>query len=179
VSSDSEVLQSLLFYNDQFIDWLNYVPSLSRPFTIFARLICSIYLRERMGYFFKLNDKNGGKSSQEGDYLKGVWHEIFDFKFFSWISVPQAPKYSIGAFWKIRGDIHKLMFIAGVNDTGDKLFSGVNDTGEQFIFPRCRWYRSEKKPIIIAGVNGTAEKLFTGVNDTADKFFGGVSDTGD
>ena len=42
------------------------------------------------------------------------------------------------------------MFITGVNDTGDKLFSSVN----------------------------TAEKLFTGVNDTADKFFGGVSDTG-
>ncbi len=47
------------------------------------------------------------------------------------------------------------MFITGVNNTGDKLFSGVNDTGEkfiagvvdtdeQFIFPRCRWYRSEK-----------------------------------
>jgi hypothetical protein len=26
------------------------------------------------------------------------------------------------------------MFITGVNDTGDKLFSGVNDTGEKFIF---------------------------------------------
>ncbi len=47
------------------------------------------------------------------------------------------------------------MFITGVNDTGDKLFSGVNDTGEkfvagvvdtgeQFIFPWSRWYRSEK-----------------------------------
>ncbi len=47
------------------------------------------------------------------------------------------------------------MFITGVHDTGDKLFSGVNDTGkkfiagvvdtsEQFIFPWCRWYRSEK-----------------------------------
>jgi hypothetical protein len=46
-------------------------------------------------------------------------------------------------------DIRELMFITGVNDTGDKLFSGVNDTGkkfiagvvdtgEQFIFPRCR-----------------------------------------
>ncbi len=90
--------------------------------------------------------------------LKGVWHEIFDFKFFSWISVPQAPKYSIGAFLnfsKIRGDILELMFITGVNDTGDKLFSGDNDTGEKFIagvvdtgekfiFPRCRWYHSGK-----------------------------------
>ncbi len=25
------------------------------------------------------------------------------------------------------------MFITGVNDTGNKLFSGVNDTGEKFI----------------------------------------------
>jgi hypothetical protein len=25
------------------------------------------------------------------------------------------------------------MFIAGVNDTGEKLFSGVNDTGENFL----------------------------------------------
>jgi hypothetical protein len=51
-----------------------------------------------------------------------------------------------------------LMFITGVNDTGDKLFSGVNDngekfiagvidTGEQFIFHRCRSYRSEKKSL--------------------------------
>ncbi len=69
--------------------------------------------------------------------LKGVWHEIFDLSFFSWISVPQAPKYSIGAgcefFSKIRGDLRELMFITDVNDTGEKLFSGVNDTGEKFI----------------------------------------------
>ncbi len=25
------------------------------------------------------------------------------------------------------------MFITGVNDTGEKLFSGTNDTGEKFI----------------------------------------------
>ncbi len=47
------------------------------------------------------------------------------------------------------------MFITGVNDTGDKVVNGVNDTGKKFIagvvdtgeqciFPRCRWYRSEK-----------------------------------
>jgi hypothetical protein len=29
--------------------------------------------------------------------------------------------------------IRELMFITGVNDTGDKQFSGVNDTGEKFI----------------------------------------------
>jgi hypothetical protein len=58
----------------------------------------------------------------------------------------------------------------------------LQDTSEQFIFPRCRWYRSEKKTKslkFIAGVNDTAEKLFTGVNDTADKFVGGVSNNGD
>ncbi len=40
--------------------------------------------------------------------LKGQCHEIFDFWFFSWISFPQAPEYTIRAvsnFSKIRGDI--------------------------------------------------------------------------
>jgi hypothetical protein len=32
---------------------------------------------------------------------------------------------------KIRGDIHELIFIAGVNDTGEKLFAGVNDTSDK------------------------------------------------
>ncbi len=39
-------------------------------------------------------------------------------------------------FWifsKILGDIRELMFVTGVNDTGNKLFSGVNDTGEKLI----------------------------------------------
>jgi hypothetical protein len=36
-------------------------------------------------------------------------------------------------FSKIRRDIRELMFITGVNDTGEKLFSGVNDTSEKFI----------------------------------------------
>ncbi len=69
--------------------------------------------------------------------LKGVWHKIFELRFFSWISVPQTHKYCIplGPFWifsKIRGDIRELMFIASVNDTGEKMFSGVNDTGKKF-----------------------------------------------
>jgi len=58
----------------------------------------------------------------------------------------------------------------------------LQDTSEQFIFPRCRWYRSEKKTKslkFIAGVNDTAEKLFTSVNNIADKFFPSVSDTAD
>ena len=42
----------------------------------------------------------------------------------------------LGPFWnfsKIRRDIRELMFITGVNDTGEKFFNGVNDTGEKFI----------------------------------------------
>ncbi len=48
---------------------------------------------------------------------------------------PRPTSIPLGPFWifsKIRGDIRELMFIAGVNDTGEKLFSGVNDTGEKF-----------------------------------------------
>jgi hypothetical protein len=33
---------------------------------------------------------------------------------------------------KIRGDIRNFLFIAGVNGTGEKLFSGVNDISESF-----------------------------------------------
>jgi|LakMenE18May11ns_1017448.scaffolds.fasta_scaffold8939342_2 hypothetical protein len=50
--------------------------------------------------------------------------------------VPQSHKYSIGAvlnFFENLRDIRELMFIAGVNDTGEKLFSGVNDTGKKFL----------------------------------------------
>ncbi len=47
------------------------------------------------------------------------------------------------------------MFITGVNDTGDKLFSGVNNTGEKFI----------------AGVNDTIEKFLTPANNL---YFPGV-----
>ncbi len=43
------------------------------------------------------------------------------------------PLESFRIFSKIRGDIRELLFITGVNDTGDKLFSGVNDIGEKFI----------------------------------------------
>ena len=49
---------------------------------------------------------------------------------------PQPQSITLGPFWifsKIRGDIRELLFITGVNDTGNKLFSGVNDTGEKFI----------------------------------------------
>ncbi len=46
--------------------------------------------------------------------------------------LPLAPEYPITLrpfqiFTKIRGDIHKFVFIARDNDIGDKLFTSVND----------------------------------------------------
>jgi hypothetical protein len=41
-------------------------------------------------------------------------------------SVSSGPLYFIRAISKILRDIRNFVFIAGVNDTGDKLFNGVN-----------------------------------------------------
>ncbi len=43
------------------------------------------------------------------------------------MSIPLGP---FRIFSKIGGDILIWMFITGVNDTGQKLFTGVNDTGD-------------------------------------------------
>ncbi len=70
--------------------------------------------------------------------------------FFHELVSPRPPSIPLEPFWifsKIRGDIRELMFITGVNNTGDKLFSCVNDTGEKFI---------------------TGDKFFGGVSDTGD-----------
>ncbi len=53
-------------------------------------------------------------------------------------------------FTKIRRDIQNFVFIAGVNDTGDELFTGDNDTGDE----------------MFTGVIDTSNELLTGVNDT-------------
>jgi hypothetical protein len=49
------------------------------------------------------------------------------------------------------------MFITGVNDTGDKLFSGVNDTSKKF--NPCHGFS------VIAGVIDTGDKFIAGDND--------------
>ncbi len=51
-------------------------------------------------------------------FFKGVWHEIFDFRFFSWISVPQAPMYSFGAvlnFFENSRRYSRINIYRGVN----------------------------------------------------------------
>jgi hypothetical protein len=69
--------------------------------------------------------------------IKGSLTRDFRAQVFFHESVSPRPiSIPLGPFWifsKIRGDIRELMFIACVNDTGEKLFSGVNDTGKKFI----------------------------------------------
>ncbi len=67
--------------------------------------------------------QNTGSSDPGIRNLKGQCHEIFCFWFFSWISFPPAPEYSIKTvsnFSKIRWDIRSSRFATGVNDTGGK-----------------------------------------------------------
>ena len=66
-------------------------------------------------------------------HLKGDWHEIFDFRFFFMNQCPPGPQvfhWILIEFFRKFEEIHiwELMF----------------NTGEQFIFPRCCWYRTEK-----------------------------------
>jgi hypothetical protein len=46
---------------------------------------------------------------------------------------PPGPQVFHWSHFEFFRDIRELLFITGVNDTGNKLFSGVNDTREKFI----------------------------------------------
>ncbi len=59
------------------------------------------------------------------------------------------------------------MFITGVNNTGDKLFSGVS--GENL----CHGFS------VIAGVVDTGKQFIAGDNDSGDKFIADDNDTGE
>jgi hypothetical protein len=48
------------------------------------------------------------------------------------------------------------MFITGVNNTGNNLFTGVNDTGDKFI------------AVVIASVVDTGDKIIAGDNIVGD-----------
>ncbi len=71
-----------------------------------------------MARMFTLHPRKGG----------GVWPQSrLSAKLFlqsSELGIPQP---------LTRGDIRKWIFIAGVNNIGNKLFSGVNDTGEKIL----------------------------------------------
>ncbi len=120
--------------------------------------------------------------------LKGQCHEIFHFRFFSWISFPQAPKYAISAVLNISKkprDICSSRCTIGVVDT-----SGVKNLQSEkfklFLFGHLwvveltyrsifsfkftlRCQQSDINPIISHA---------TGVIDTGGKFASGIADTG-
>ncbi len=50
---------------------------------------------------------------------KGSRHEIFEFRFFSWISFPHAPEYRGGHFEFLR-KFAEILESKGVNDSGEK-----------------------------------------------------------
>jgi hypothetical protein len=54
-----------------------------------------------------------------GTSLKGVWHEICDFRFFSWISFPWASELTIGGHFEFLR-IFTEIFEVKVKKTGDK-----------------------------------------------------------
>ncbi len=80
-------------------------------------------------------------------FLKGVWHEIFDFKFCH-VSVSPGPlSIQLVPFWILRKFVEIF-----ANDTGNKLFTGVNSTSDKLSrmslllvinYCRCRWHRGD------------------------------------
>ena len=92
--------------------------------------------RRKMLIMLKKKLKTIGAHTESTYLILKVWHEIFYLSFLHESVSPRPPSIPLGPFRifsKIRGDICELMFITGVNDTAEKLFSGVNDTSEKFI----------------------------------------------
>jgi hypothetical protein len=85
--------------------------------------------------------------------IKGSLTRDFRLQVFFHESVsPRPPSIPLEPFWifsKIRGDIRELMFITGVNNTGDKLIlAGLSNRRchwhRRKIYRWCRWHHSEK-----------------------------------
>ncbi len=105
--------------------------------------------------------------------LKGECHEIFCFRYFAWITFPQAPenyKRVISNFFENsrryskvkvhhRCQWHRWQIAAGIKDTGGKFATGINDTGGKFChhFRLCCWHDAGGK--FAAGVNDAGGKL--------------------
>ncbi len=75
--------------------------------------------------------------------LKGIWHEIFDLSFFSWISVPQAPKYSIGAVLNFFENSRRYSRINVYHRCKRHRRKAVQQCQRHWrkIVRRCRWHR--------------------------------------
>ncbi len=66
--------------------------------------------------------------------LKGQCHEIFDFRFFTWISFPQAPFRPFQIFSKVRIDKRSSRCTTSVVDTGGKWKKILNQKSFHYFF---------------------------------------------
>ncbi len=130
--------------------------------------------------------------------LKGQCHEIFCFRFFSWITFPQVPDNNIRIIsnffknsrrysqvkvhhrcqrhrWQIchQCQWHRWQITAGIND--GKFATGINDTGGKFChqFPLCCWHRWQ----IMGTISGCRHlkvnlqtKIYTYVSSTTQRW---------
>ncbi len=138
--------------------------------------------------------------------FKGQCHEIFCFRFFSWITFPQAPDNNIRIIsnffensrrysqvkvhhWcqRHRCQWHRWQIAASINDTGGKFATGINNAGGKFChqFPLCCWHRwqichrcQRYQRKICRRCQRRRWQIATGINDTGGKFAAGVVDTG-
>ncbi len=90
--------------------------------------------------------------------LKGQCHEVFCFRFFSWITFPQAP------------------------DTNIRIISNFFENSQRYsqvkVHHRCRRHRQQNFATSSPCVVDSGGKFATGVNDTGGKFAAGVNDAG-
>jgi hypothetical protein len=87
--------------------------------------------------------------------LKGVWHKIFNFRFFSWISVPQV--FQWGRFSKICGEIREWMFITG-DKNKDAMEGGAAKDRRKLKGTNRLYLRPSTSNTAANGVIGTAMK---------------------
>jgi hypothetical protein len=101
--------------------------------------------------------------------LKGQCHEIFCFWFFSCISFPQAPEYTIRAVLHFFENLRRYLQLK------------VDHRYQQHrwqICHRCQRHPRQNFATSFTSVVDTDGKFVTGVNDTGSKFAAGVVVTG-
>ncbi len=103
-------------------------------------------------------------------YLKGFWHEIFDFRFFPESVSPgplSIPLWSFQLFLKIRGDNREWMFIAVSTTPAIKFFPAVS------LIPVI----NNQKAWNLSQVSTTPRKNCSAVSTSPEKNFLAVSTT--
>ncbi len=73
-------------------------------------------------------------------YLKGQCHEIFDFRFSTWINFPQAPDYTIRGsfriFFEISGDTGDAPWLANISANFRMVLLEFSGAGGKLIYEK-------------------------------------------